>query len=360
MWRRWCATLPFMGVLMACTVRGAENAADLTLVYPCKPATAPITIDGKLDSAEWGNAVEVSGFTVSGSNTLAPEQTLMRLSYDRENLYIAVTCLESNMKGLKTTNCTERDGQFWLDDSVEFFLNPSHDHESYWQFAATATGMGYDNSQGDSAWNSNWKVAATRGPDSWTMEAAVPFAEPWKTPAPGALWGFNLCRERQAGGKTNLYNWADVQRVFNTVTRYGHIAFVAADWQPMEATVAAAVREAGGKESRLFAQNGWWRAPKEGKPEYCPYIALLRGEDKGFVPLFTELKAIYEAKPQMPLRDDFQQLDASYLAVKAVIDAGAQLDAQTWTRNKTFLDGLQAKLDKIYWSVKLVILNETM
>lgn len=346
---------------MLCPVRAAENAADITLVYPCRQATAPITIDGKVDAAEWGSAVEVGGFTDSGSDNLAPEQVLMRLCYDQNNLYLAVTCIESNMKGLKTSAATQKDGPFWEDDSIEFFLNPNHDHQSYWQFATTAKAMQYDNCQGDSAWNSNWKAVATQDADSWMVEIALPFADlDLKTPAPGTLWGFNLCRERQAGGKLDLYNWANVQRVFNTVSRFGHLTFVAADWQPSAATVAAAVKDAGGKESRLLVPDGWWRTPTGGTAEHVPFIAMLRNEDRGLPTVMTELTAMYAAKPELPLRTEYQGIQESYAKIRGIIEAGAPLDARNWAHHKQFLNAVQGKLELVYWRVKLAMLNLSM
>jgi len=48
--------------LLSVLARGAENAAELTLVYPCRPAADSLEIDGRLDPAEWAGAAEVSGF----------------------------------------------------------------------------------------------------------------------------------------------------------------------------------------------------------------------------------------------------------------------------------------------------------
>lgn len=343
---------------LAAMAWGAENAAEFTLVYPCRLAAGPIQVDGRLDPAEWAGAIEVSGFRISGSETLAPEQVVMRLLYDPQNLYVGVKCLESNMQNL-TTPTTQTDGPFWMDDSVEFFLDPHHDHETYWQFAATARAVRYDNKQGDSLWNSHWTAAAQHDPDAWTVEAAVPFADlKVAPPAAGDLWGFNLCRERQAGGRLELYNWADVQRVFQNPPRFGHLYFVEAHWQPTAATVAAAARNAGGRETLVYGDEGYWRVPAGSPPEWLTYRSLLH--DQGTVPFMEELQAVYRERPQMILREEFDRLEAAYRQVQALISGEGPVDAESWAQAKLVLDGLPGQVEAIYWRVRLALLNETL
>jgi len=337
----------------------AENQAEQTLVYPCRPAAGPIVIDGRLDPAEWAGAIEVSAFRISGSEKLAPEQVVMRLLYDRQNLYVGVKCIESEMKKIKAS-VNEKDGPFWTDDAVEFFLDPKHDHETIWQFAATAGAAQYDSYKGDSLWNSDWKCAVQRGPDSWTVEASVPFADlKVEPPAPGALWGFNLCREREAGGSLELYNWADVQRVFNRAQLFGHLRFVAADWKASEASAVAAAQDAGGKESIVYVEDGYWRVKPGGAPERLSYRALLRAHDQGAAPFIEELRGIYQNNPKMTLREEFELLVNRYDQVKELVAGDGPISVEDWVRATAFVDGLREKVETICWRVRLVQLNET-
>jgi hypothetical protein len=337
-----------------------ENAAELTLVYPCLPAPGPIAVDGRLDPAEWAKAIAVSGFTDSGSDELASEQVVMRLLYDRADLYVGVRCSESNLKGLKTPT-TEHDGAFWNDDSIEIFLDLRHGHDEFVQLAATAGGVRYDAWQGDCTWNSSWTVAASQDAESWSLEVAIPFAD-LDAPAPtaGTLWGFNLCRERQAGGRLELANWADVRRVFNTVSRFGHLAFVGPDWQPTADTVAAAARGCGGAESRLYVADGYWRLPSGQAPQFLTYRALLTQEDQGLGPFLVELRQAYAKKPQLVLRQDFERLETAYGQARALVTDQGRVEAEAWAKTKAFLNGLQAKVETIYWRVRLAQLNEAL
>lgn len=346
-----------LGSVTAGVAAAGGNQADVTLVYLCRPAGGPIVVDGKLDPVEWGGAVPVSGFRVSGSEALAPEQVVMRLLYDRQNLYLGIKCFESNMKKIKTS-MNQKDGPFWLEDSIEFFVDANHDHETYWQFASTAMGVCYDNSQGDSLWNANWQAAAQQSEDAWTVEAAVPFSElKLSPPVPGALWGFNLCRERQAGGKLELCNWADVQRVFNTVSLFGHLYFADANWPPTEAAVVAAARDAGGKETIVYVEDGTWQVKAGQAPKLLTYRSLLSAQTQA-VPFLEELRTAYQKKPNTILRDEFAGLEAALDRTKALIAGQAPIGAEAWAQAKLFLDGLPDKVETIYWRVKLALLNE--
>ncbi len=338
-----------------------ENLAATTLVYPCLPVRAPITIDGRLDEAEWGHAVETAGFTVSGSDQPAPEPVLMRLTYDRDRLYLGITCMESNMKGLKTEGAGQRDGAFWFDDSVEFFVDANHDHRSYCQFAVTAKGILYDNRQGDSTWNANWRAAVALGADRWTVEIAMSLADlaPDGVRA-GTLWGFNLCRERQAGGRLELYNWANVERVFKTVERFGHLAFVGKDWRAEAERVAKAAREAGGQESHLFVEDGFWVVRSGEMPVYVPFLEQLRRSDRTAPPFLVKLAAAYAADPGLPDHDGYAKLAAQYAEIRKAVRADRPLGAAEFDRHALTLGTLQVDAEALYWRVKLAELNRAM
>ena len=357
--RRLSPLVLLLGAL-ACAAAAAQNEAETTLVYPCRRTARPVAIDGKLDPAEWDAAVAVSGFTITGSDALAPQQVVMRLLYDDKHLYIGVKCLESNMKGIKAPKRV-LDGEFWLDDSIELFIDANHDHASYWQFAATASAARYDNMDGDSTWNSKWRAAAQRDIDSWSVEAAVPFADlKLPAPAPGTLWGFNLCRERQAGGKLELYNWADVQRVFKNAHLFGHLYFVATDWKPTTATVAPAASKAEGSESVVYARDGHWRVARGAKPEHLAYRTLLRRRGRSGERFMAELRAVYREHPRMALRKEFDRLNTTHTQTKAAIAGKTPIGAEAWAKAALFLDSLPAKAEDIYWRVQLAVLNETL
>ena len=109
----------------------ATHAAELVpkawLVYPLRWCTKPPTVDGDLSDAAWRDAVLVSGFTVSGSDVLAPHQMTMRLLRDEARLYLAVTCDEPTPDRIVAT-ARGRDAYVFNDDCIEWFIDPGHTH----------------------------------------------------------------------------------------------------------------------------------------------------------------------------------------------------------------------------------------
>jgi hypothetical protein len=345
--------------MMGGAVFAAENEATVTLAYPVQVATVPIHLDGKLTPQEWGPAVRVSGFRLSGSEELAPEQMVMQLLHDPQNLYLAVKCAESQMDKLVLQSLVD-DSDVWHDDCIEFFVDATHDHATYWQFIVNAAGTRYDALGFDRTWNCSWTAATSRDEGAWYVEVAIPFASlKVDAPAPGSVWGFNLDRERQAGGSTQLYNWADVQGVFHSPTRFGHLWFVGPNWQPAEREATAVAQRTGGQEARLYVPGGYWIVPKNQKPRAWTYRELLSTQQGVVDKYLGELRDLYRQRPDLTLRDQFEKLVARYEDVQRLATASGPLDPEACAAAKVFLDGLEEKLHGLYWRVRLELLNET-
>jgi len=359
------ATGLVLGVVCG-TARAAPNMAEVTLVYPCTPARGAVQIDGKLDPAEWGGAIVVSGFRISGSERLAPQQVVMRVMYDRTRLYLGVTCAENRMKHVVTT-AMQRDGAFWLDDSIEFFIDPVHDHATYYQFAVTANAVVYDATgqagiTHDATWNCDWRAAAARGEQAWTVEAAVPLAAfGARRVGPGTLWGFNLCRERRAGGqRLELYNWADVQRRFNNAPLFGHLRFVGPQWQATAAGAQTAARGVAGSRSQVYEPHGYWVVQAGQSARLQTYRQVLKTARAKPGQHVKELRDIYRQRPKTVLRKEFDALLATHRKAMALVAGDGPVGAVTCARVRTHLATFNDQVDVIYWRVRLVMLNESM
>jgi len=337
----------------------AENQAVVTLAYPVQVATTPIVVDGELQPEEWERAVKVSGFRLSGSEELAPEQMVMRLLYDQQNLYLGVKCAESRMDQLVIQSQVD-DSDVWHDDCIEFFLDANHDHATYWQFIVNPDGVRYDASGFDRTWNCTWTVATSRAANAWYVELAIPFAAlKVPTPSPGTVWGFNLDRERQAGGGTQLYNWADVQGVFHSPALFGHLWFVGRDWQPREAEMKAVAPRLGGKEARIYVPDGYWIVREGQQPQTWTYRELLQGQQEVVDQYFEELRDLYRNRPEMILRDPFEKLQARYEDIQRLATAAGPVDPEACAAAKVFLDSVEDNLKDLYWRVRIELLNET-
>ena len=75
----------------------------------------------------------------------------------------------------------------------------------------------------------DWQAVAGREAAAWTLELAIPWAALGRAPKPGELWGFNLCRSRQAKGlaQREYSAWSCTYGGFGKVENFGHIVFSA-------------------------------------------------------------------------------------------------------------------------------------
>ena len=335
----------------------ADNQAILTLAYPVLPARGAITLDGRLTPAEWDHAIKVSGFTVSGGTAIALDQTVMRLVYDKDNLYMGVKCAESQMKNL-VVKCLADDGPVWRDDCIEFFIDANHDHASYWQFITNPGGARYDALAFDTGWNCAWRAKVHKEADAWYAEIAVPFKGLGiGVPTPGTVWGFNLARERRAGGGTQLFNWADVEAIFHSPQLFGHLWFVGAGWRPSATAMSRAAGLVGGKEAHVYTQGGYWIVRRGETPKAWSYRELLRAQQAALERYLTKLRKVYKQDPKMILRGEFTQLDTRYQSVRKLAAGTGLADPEACAAAKGFLDGLEDRLNKLYWRVQIELLN---
>lgn len=197
---------------------GFLNAAEPPR-YTIHRTTAPITIDGKLDEPGWFAAPSVGDFQFAWYKTGKKEQTVTKMLWDDEHLYVAYLCEDAHISGV----CVERDGSVWLDDCVEVFAAPNPDRPNvYFNLEMNVRGTSLDNyhpagvgSTASKPWNPAGlkiatTVAGTLNDDSdhdryWILEAAIPlkdYAHVAKNTPPhaGDVWHLNLNR---LGGKTN-------------------------------------------------------------------------------------------------------------------------------------------------------------
>lgn len=212
-----------------------DDAAPM-LMAPA--VTAPPVFDGRLDDAVWNDAAAIDGFEIHAVETAGdPEKTQVRLVHDDAYLYLGVRCYESNMPGLRT-EATQRDGNVFADDSVEIFLDTSHDHFNFYQLAFNAAGVQFDmkcagaNDFGqsvygaaydrkkirDQAWTGDWQVKTSRHADRWEAEVRIPFAVFGRA---SDLWGIHVGRNRHAGPKQTTANRAI--GMFHQPARFTHL-----------------------------------------------------------------------------------------------------------------------------------------
>jgi hypothetical protein len=165
-------------------------------------AESPIHLDGALSEPAWKSAVPVSGFTqrelVEGASPT--ERTEVRILYDRENLYIGVTCYDSEPSRIMRREL-KWDGDLDDDDMFAFVLDTYHDRRAGFWFAVNPNGARADatfqsdkENEMNSQWDGIWEAVARVTDTGWTCEIAIPF-KTLRFPATGAQeWGVNFER----------------------------------------------------------------------------------------------------------------------------------------------------------------------
>lgn len=187
--------------------------------YTVYRAGTPIAIDGRLDEPAWVGAPAVGAFVFPWYENGKQEQTVAKLLWDDENLYVAYICEDAHI----WAEHTQRDSAVYNDDCVELFTAPDPDRpQSYFNIEMNVLGIFLDqfHPNGPSAeepeeWNGEGiriatSIAGTLNDDGdtddyWILEAAIPFRNfaavaKHTPPQPGDVWNLNLNR---LGGKTN-------------------------------------------------------------------------------------------------------------------------------------------------------------
>ena len=178
-------------------------------------ASAPIAIDGQLGDAGWAAAGRATGFAerFPGDGTEPPVQTEAWLTYDDNNLYVAFVCRDD--PSLLRASMTQRD-LYGGDDEVGLLLDPFGDGTWAYYFFVNPYGV-----QKDAMWTSVhgrddgfdmvWSSAATRQPDGWTVEMAIPLAGMRFPDRPVQAWRLDFWRghPRETGRQ---YAWSAYDR----------------------------------------------------------------------------------------------------------------------------------------------------
>lgn len=190
----------FCSMILACVAQssgGADEAmADKYLkgvwagntrcVMPVLDKSEAPVIDGKIDAKEWEKSTGLAGFQINNKGVIAGQRGIVRLTTDKENLYIGVRTSTPNNDpggGLRS-KVTERDGPVDSDDSVEVLINPDSDPNTTYHLIVNQAGVIFDRKctyapdSADVKWNfKDVKIGSNAESGDWDLELKIPFAE---------------------------------------------------------------------------------------------------------------------------------------------------------------------------------------
>lgn len=315
-------------ILLATALIG--HAADLGKgrIYEAVRVALPPTIDGRLTEACWQEAARSSQFSRVLQGPPDIQQTLFQVVYDDAHVYIAATCLEPKVASIQANVAIDDVSSVMGDDAIEIFFHPDLDAPDYCQFAANSIGTRYDGKAFDASWNADWRAAGSVGEDAWYLECAIPFAAFKRFGAPGATWGFNICRDRNAGGDTEWSAWSDTMGGFHTPDRFGKLIFGG---------------EAGGVSRALMIECA----------RYAEMSIRLEAKINEALGLFEEAGLDTLApKEREAVQPQIEAAEESLEALREVLSAPSPLDLRAWLEATDKMKKAADALDDAAWDIR--------
>ncbi len=180
-------------------------------------------IDGVADAQEWNEASVTNTFHILGSESVLLPAAKAFIGFDKNAIYVAIVCPYAFGEKPKAEK-RKRDGDLWLDDAFEVFIDPTHGHKTAYQFVVNAANSISDSRATDATWNGEWKVATSQAADSWSAEFRIPFATLGVTsPESATTMGLNICLDKK-DKLTAFYSWAPfVSGTFHQPGILGHL-----------------------------------------------------------------------------------------------------------------------------------------
>ncbi|HEY2934634.1 MAG TPA: DUF5916 domain-containing protein [Acidobacteriota bacterium] len=193
------AALLFSVFLLEVRAGAAENAGDSKLLVRARRLQEPITLDGVLSEAVWGNELAVSQFTQRDPKEGEPptEKTEVRIAYDNSAIYIGAQMFDSTPDRI-VGRLGRRDAALETDEFV-FFVDPYHDKRSGFFFSINPAGCIrdgtlYNDSWQDGSWDGVWEGKARIDDKGWTAEMRIPYSQLRFQKKDGYVWGVNFRR----------------------------------------------------------------------------------------------------------------------------------------------------------------------
>jgi hypothetical protein len=164
-----------------------------------KRISSHISVDGILDEPDWAEAQPIGEILQREPHPgeKATEKTEVKLLYDSLNLYIGVTCYDSEPDRIIGTQMA-RDADLSADDLIQILIDSYRDRHNAFYFATNPAGALVDaliieNGELNRDWNAIWDVRTHKFDRGWTAEFAIPFKSLGFKEGQQE-WGFNFSR----------------------------------------------------------------------------------------------------------------------------------------------------------------------
>lgn len=158
-----------------------------------------ISVDGKLDEAEWANAKEATDFIQHEPyNGAAPsEKTSVKVLFDDKAIYIGARMYDSNPSKIYK-ELGQRDNGNLKSDVFALFISPYNDGINYSEFIVSASGVQSDakvtGENEDASWDAVWMSEVSFDDKGWVVEMKIPFSALRFSQNNIQNWGVNFLR----------------------------------------------------------------------------------------------------------------------------------------------------------------------
>ena len=187
-----------------------------------KVVTGRIVIDGQLDEPDWTGAPVATDFIQSEPREGEPasEETIVRVLYDKANLYVGFVGRDPNPAGI-IVNELKKDFSSRSADIFVVTLDTFHDGRNSYIFGVNAGGARWDGQSTNDGrelnanWDGLWYVRASVSETGWTAEMAIPFRSLRFRDADPQIWGINFLRRIRRRNEDSY--WSPIPRFYNVM-----------------------------------------------------------------------------------------------------------------------------------------------
>lgn len=145
------------------------------------PTDSLIRIDGELTESVWQRADVAGDFKQNFPNdTLqAYNRTDVRMTYDRNYLYIATVCYDKNRDKRFIASSLKRDWEWDANDNFTVYMDPFGDRANGFTFNVTPLGVEregqiFNGEKVATEWDNKWRSAVRVFADRWQAELMIP------------------------------------------------------------------------------------------------------------------------------------------------------------------------------------------
>ena len=202
--KRFCFCILISLLILSLFSFSQENKDDYHVIIP--EFASPPKIDGKLENPLWEKGAVLDTFTQFEPQEGAQpsEKTMVYLGYDKDNLYIAVRCYDSNPDAIRA--CLAKRDSIYGDDEVTIYLDTFNDKKRAFVFQVNPCGIQTDGiyteirrrGRGgwgfDRSWDTFFLSDAHIDDSGYTVELAIPFKSLRFPNSQSQAWGFQIMR----------------------------------------------------------------------------------------------------------------------------------------------------------------------